>query len=65
MSKLGHMVIKNRAALESTGDSPAREKVLDIIETTLQTLAAGAPLVKLGVPRTGERLGKHHCVLRM
>ena len=28
-------------------------------------VAAGAPLVKFGAPRTGERLGKHNCILRM
>ena len=27
-------------------------------------LAAGAPLVKFGAPRSGERLGKHNCLLR-
>lgn len=28
-------------------------------------VAAGAPLVKFGAPRTGERLGKQNCLLRM
>jgi enolase len=27
-------------------------------------IAVGAPLVKFGAPRSGERLGKHNCVLR-
>jgi enolase len=27
-------------------------------------VAVGAPLVKFGAPRSGERLGKHNCVLR-
>jgi len=28
-------------------------------------IAAGAPLVKFGAPRTGERLGKQNCLLRI
>jgi glycerate-2-kinase len=34
------MIIKNRAALEATGDVPARKVVLEIMEDTLQTLDA-------------------------
>jgi enolase len=28
-------------------------------------VAVDAPLVKFGAPRTGERLGKQNCLLRM
>jgi hypothetical protein len=36
-----------------------------LVATSHIAVAVGAPLIKFGAPRIGERLGKQNCLLRM